>query len=39
MNLFKQIKILDTKNYTNDAILREKIEILSTSIQQTLDCR
>lgn len=26
MNLFKQIKILDTKNYTNDAILREKIE-------------
>ena len=26
MNLFRQIKILDTKNYTNDAILREKIE-------------
>lgn len=26
MNLFKQIKILDTKNYTNDAILNEKIE-------------
>lgn len=26
MNLFKQIKILDTKNYTNDAFLREKIE-------------
>lgn len=26
MNLFKQIKILDTKNYTNDAILNEKIK-------------
>lgn len=26
MNLFKQIKILDTKNYTNDAILDEKIK-------------
>ena len=26
MNLFKQIKILDTKNYTNDAILSEKIK-------------
>ena len=26
MNLFKQIKILDTKNYTNDAILREKLK-------------
>ena len=26
MNLFKQIKILDTKNYTDDALLREKIE-------------
>lgn len=32
MNLFRQIKILDTKNYTNDAILSEKIEILSISI-------
>lgn len=26
MNLFRQIKILDTKNYTNDAILNEKIK-------------
>lgn len=26
MNLFRQIKILDTKNYTNDAILSEKIK-------------